>query len=47
MWLFLLVFLITLVVMGYLISTVAVRLLPKRPEASSPPRTDYKVRRCD
>ncbi len=36
MWLFLTAFLLTLVIMGYLISILVVRLLPKRPGESSP-----------
>ena len=36
MWLFLTAFLLTLVIMGYLLSIVAVRLLSKRPGESSP-----------
>ena len=46
MWLFLTAFLLTLVIMGYLISILVVRLLPKRPGESSPLRADNDVRKC-
>ena len=46
MWLFLQTFLLTLIIMGYLISLLVVRLLPKRPGESSPLMVDNDLRKC-
>jgi hypothetical protein len=46
MWLFLLAFLLTLIIMGFLISAIATYLIPTKPEPMSPPSGSSEIRKC-